>query len=205
MDRLLDEQLAHGLRSGQAEAWGALYEAYARPVWQSVARWMGPGSDDVADVVQETFLAAARSARGYDPQRGSIRLWLLGIARRHVAMHYRREGRQDQVRVAAQRLGPGHQAVVRWLENREPNPPDALHLAETALMVRAALARLSTEYGTLLSDRYLDGMDVEELAEVHRCTESALRSKLARARRAFREAFAHVESGGPVVRAKGAI
>jgi RNA polymerase sigma-70 factor (ECF subfamily) len=54
---------------------------------------------------------------------------------------------------------------------------------------------LSTEYGTLLSDRYLDGIDVAELAEMHRCTESALRSKLARARRAFREAFAHVERG----------
>ena len=157
----------------------------------------------MADVVQETFLAAARSAGGYDPERGTLWLWLTGIARRHVALHYRRQGRQDRLRLAAERLGADHEKVVRWLENRDPTPPDALVSTETAVLVRAALAELPAEYGTLLAARYLDDTEVKELARVHRCTSTALRSKLARARRAFRDVFGGlagkdaVSPGGP--------
>lgn len=184
-----EAEIARGLRAGQAEAWRALYDAHAERVWWLAARLMGPAAADVADVVQETFLAAARSAKSYDSDRGTLGRWLMGIARRHVALHYRRQVRQDRVRSAAERLGADHEQVVRWLDNRHPTPPEALASAETAVLVRAALAELSAEHQTLLTARYLDGVAVEQLAEEHRCTSTAVRSKLARARRAFREVF----------------
>src|SRR5437868_14526716 len=101
MDDQQECDIARGLRAGDAEAWRSLYDAYAARVWQAVARLMGPESADVADVVQETFLAAARSARTYDASRGSLWLWLWGIARRHVAIYYRKEKRHDRLRSAA--------------------------------------------------------------------------------------------------------
>ena len=61
-----------GLQSGSPEAWGALYESYSVRVWRYVARLLGSNHDAVADAVQETFLAAARSASTFDPDRGSI-------------------------------------------------------------------------------------------------------------------------------------
>ncbi len=93
-----EQQIARGLRDGQTDAWRALYDAYARQVWRVVARQMGPDAADVADVVQETFLAAARSARQYDPVRGSLWMGLCGIARRHVARHYRSRQRHGRGR-----------------------------------------------------------------------------------------------------------
>ena len=95
MDDREEREVARGLRHGRCEAWHALYEAYCRQVWHLVGRLMGSDSADVADVVQETFLAAARSARGYDAARGSLWSWLVGIARRHVALHYRKQRRHD--------------------------------------------------------------------------------------------------------------
>jgi len=74
-----EQQIAHGLRDGQRDAWRAMYDAYARQVWCVVARQMGSDAADVADVVQETFLAAARSVRQYDPARGSLWMWLYGF------------------------------------------------------------------------------------------------------------------------------
>ena len=62
MDEQRQREIAQGLREGQTDAWFALYDAYCRQVWNHVARLMGPHSADIADVVQETFLAAARSA-----------------------------------------------------------------------------------------------------------------------------------------------
>jgi len=181
--------VAHGLREGKTEAWRALYEAYAERVWLAVARRMGPESVDVADVVQEIFLAAARSASTYDPARGSLWGWLSGIARRHVALHYRRQTRHRRLRPSSNAPHEDNHQVVEWLEGREDLPADALATRELADSVRTTLGRLPTDYETLLTAKYLDGATVEELAGQRRCSSTAVRSKLARARRAFRRAF----------------
>ena len=187
MDESQERQLAQGLREGRPEAWRALYDAFAQPVWQSVARFMGADSADVADVVQETFLAAARSARSFDPARGSLWLWLLGIARNHVALHYRKQERQQRLQRAQQWLAGCNGQVTRWLEGANEAPWEALASAELATLVRAALTELPAEYETLLTARYLDDVSVEQLAVAEKCSPTAIRSKLARARRAFRD------------------
>lgn len=187
MDESQERQLALGLQAGRPEAWRALYETYAGPVWQSVARRLGPGSADVADVVQETFLGAARSARSYDPARGSLWLWLVGIARNHVALHYRRQERQVRLQRAQQWLAASDGRIQRWLEGVAEAPGEALAAAELSILVRAALSELPPEYETLLTARYLDDVSVEQLATAERSSPTAIRAKLARARRAFRE------------------
>ena len=80
LDETQERAMAQGLREGKAEAWQALYDAYAERVWRGVARLLGPRSADVADVVQETMMAAARSAASFDSARGSLWQWLWGIA-----------------------------------------------------------------------------------------------------------------------------
>lgn len=190
MDDQHERDVALGLRQGKIEAWRALYEAHAEQVWRAVARLLGPSSTDVADVVQETFLAAARSAAGYDPARGSLWVWLWGIARNQVALHYRKQGRLDRLRRAGDWLASCDGTLLRYLHGREGTPPDeALASAELAALVRATLAELPEEYGLLLTAKYLDGRPVEDIARQTRATPTAVRSKLARARQAFREAF----------------
>jgi len=78
---------------------------------------------------------------------------------------------------------------MNWLEGKEPTPPAALAAVELATLVRAALTALPTDYGMLLTARYLDGDSVTLIAQRERSSEVAVRSKLARARQAFREAF----------------
>ena len=56
--------------------------------------------------------------------------------------------------------------------------------------MRTTLAELPADYGMLLTARYLDGETVGLIALRERSTETAVRSRLARARTAFREAFA---------------
>jgi RNA polymerase sigma-70 factor (ECF subfamily) len=184
-----ERQLAQGLREGRIEAWHALYEAYAGPVWQYVARLMGPGAADVADVVQETFLAAARSARTYHPERAHLWPWMVGIARNQVALCYRKRQHQERIKRAVRWLATTGQTVICWLEHRQQTPPEAMAAAELATLVRAALSELPADYQGILTARYLDGAGVEEIAAQDNTTATAVRSKLARARRAFRETF----------------
>jgi RNA polymerase sigma-70 factor, ECF subfamily len=181
MDEHQERDVARGLCGGDPDAWRALYDAYAVRVWRSVARLMGPCAADVADVVQETFLAAARSARTYDPARGTLWVWVWGIARVHVALHYRKLDRLHRIRARLAADG----TLARHLDGKA----DALAAGELAALVRATLTELPADYETLLTAKYLDGESVEAIAARERTTDGAVRSKLARARQAFREAF----------------
>jgi RNA polymerase sigma-70 factor (ECF subfamily) len=191
MDDVQEREVARGLREGNADAWRALYDAYAERVWSAVARLMGANSADVADVVQETFLAAARSAAGYDPWRGSLWLWLWGIARRHVALHYRKEKRHDRLLEEYRRQNADGRMKDKTYLNFAPCVPpsalDSLAAAELADLVRATLTELPAEYGSVLAARYLDGESVVHIAGQEHSTVTAVRSRLARARQAFRQ------------------
>jgi RNA polymerase sigma-70 factor (ECF subfamily) len=189
MDDRTERDVALGLRQGKVEAWRALYEAYAERVWRAVARLLGADSADVADVVQETFLAATRSAAAYDPARGSLWVWLWGIARNHAALLYRKRGQEERLRRAGACLA-SNGAVLGYLRGRAATPPEeALASAELATLVRATLTDLPEGYGVLLTAKYLDGLPVEDIARHTQSTPAAVRSKLARARQAFREGF----------------
>jgi RNA polymerase sigma-70 factor, ECF subfamily len=189
MDESRDREIAAGLRKGNPDAWHALYDRYAKPIWQWVARSVGPHQADVADIVQETFFAAARSARHYDEGLGPLWAWLTGIARNHVALHFRKRRRHDPPRPSGNGSSIGC-LLSRWLERQEAEPGDALESAETAGQVRAALTALPRDYETLLVAKYVEGISVEQLAGSENSTAAAVRSKLARARQAFRSAFA---------------
>ncbi|HWG46353.1 MAG TPA: sigma-70 family RNA polymerase sigma factor [Gemmataceae bacterium] len=187
MDEQQEREIARGLREGEADAWRALYDAYAERIWRVVARLLGANSADVADVVQETFLAAARSASAYDAARGSLWFWLCGITRRHVALHYRKEKRHDRLRAAGDWLADRNGQVLRCLEGQSVAPPEVLAAAELATLVRATLTELPAEYESVLTAKYLDGESVEHIASQQRSTVTAVRSRLARARQAFRQ------------------
>jgi RNA polymerase sigma-70 factor (ECF subfamily) len=196
MDPQDERELARGLGDGDPDAWRKVYDAYAHPLWRVVARFMGPATADVADVVQETFLAAARSVKTYDPVRGSLWQWICGIARRQAALHYRKLGRQVQIKKAGERLRTaGANGAVNWIVDRQAPPSDVLASAELATLVRATLTTLSEDHGALLASRYLEDDSVEQIADRERCTSTAIRSRLARARQAFREKFTRLTEG----------
>lgn len=191
MQQHLDSEIADGLREGRTEAWHRLYDSHAERVWRLVARAMEPGCADVGDVVQETFLAAAKSARRFDPSRGSIASWLSGIARRQVALYYRRQQRFSN-RTALRVVGladdqEGDTAAPPT--SRDPDPVDATARGELAQCIRSILTQLPTDYELLLVTKYVDGATTEEIAASENASHEAIRSKLARARRAFRQLF----------------
>lgn len=189
MEEHQERLVARGLRDGNPDAWRALYDAHAAAVWRAVARLVGPDPADVADVVQETFLAAARSARTYDPARGPLWAWLWGVARTQVALHWRKRRRYDEV------LACANGRLRRCLD--DPPPDDAAARSEMAEVVRATLADLPADYESLLTAKYLDGASVEQIADRDRSTPVAVRSKLARARDAFRDAWGRRTGGTP--------
>jgi RNA polymerase sigma-70 factor (ECF subfamily) len=176
---LLDESLlAESLRTGNPEAWQALYDRYSVRLWRFVAKLLGSDSHSVADAVQETFLAAAASARRFDPQRGSLWNWLAGIAHHQVTQHWRR-------------------LRIRRTDPEEPQfddspgagnaPESRLFQAESVTQIRLVLARLPADYAALLVAKYSEELSLAEMVELFGGTLEAVRSRLARARQEFKQ------------------
>jgi RNA polymerase sigma-70 factor (ECF subfamily) len=182
-----DEQtaVARGLRDGRPAAWTALYDGFAADVWRYVARLLGSDQGSVADVVQETFLGAARSAGGFDPQRGTLAGWLFGIAHRQVGLHWRKRHRDDRGRRAATAAAD----EARRAAERNHAATEASGRRELDDLIRSVLAELSAEYARLLLAKYLDERSLAELAAEQGDTVDAVKSKLARARREFRSKY----------------
>jgi RNA polymerase sigma-70 factor, ECF subfamily len=161
------------------DAWATLYTQYSVRVWRYVARIIGADSDAVADAVQETFLAAARNFEQFDPERGSTWAWLTGIAHRQAALHWRRVGR-DRIDPA----GPSVEAA-----STEDSTTSPLEQAESVNIVRRVLAELPSDSAAVLAGKYCDGNSVAELVEQFGGTTEGVRSKLARARRDFKNRY----------------
>jgi RNA polymerase sigma-70 factor (ECF subfamily) len=196
LDKNTEREIAKGLRQGERQAWLQLYEAYAEAVWTNIARLMGEGSA-VADIVQETFLTAARSARNFNPDRGSLWIWLRTIANRQVALYYRKQKSSTNIAQAQRWWTSLDGEKLEWIDAKAEAPPDILQSRELATLVRYTLSELRAEYQTLLLAKYVDNEPAKRLAEQMNCSRTAVRSKLARARKAFQKAFKKITRSAP--------
>lgn len=200
MDKNTEREIAQGLQQGNRQAWLQLYEPYAEPVWRNISRLTGGDSTIVADIVQETFLAAARSARNFRPDRGTLWVWLWTIARRQVALYYRKQKPEIVLSQAQQWCTSLDGEKFDWIDAKADMPPDILESQELAVLVRLALSELPGDYQILLLAKYVDNQPAGQIAGQMDCSEVAVRSKLARARKAFRKAFKRRTSSAPKAR-----
>jgi RNA polymerase sigma-70 factor, ECF subfamily len=182
-----DEQaVIRGLRDGRRDAWDALYAQFSCRVWGFVARLTGADIHTVAEIVQESFLAAATSARNFDEARGTLWNWLSGIAHRQSQAYWRRAERNG-----CERTFSAEPAA------RTDDPQTQMQQQETAGLVRTILSELPSEYAALLVGKYLDDRSVEELCHEFGGTTDAIRSRLARARMDFRTKFIRHDESVP--------
>lgn len=197
MDKNTEQEIAKGLQEGDRQAWLLLYEAYAEKVWKDIARLMGFDCSAVPDVVQETFLAAARSAKNFDSHRGSLWTWLWGIAKRQIALYYRKQDPKVVLAQAKSWWDSLDGQKVDWIDVSSVPPPEVLEARELAALVRCTLSQLSAECQTLLLAKYVDGQPVKKIANDMECSSVAVTSRLARARKTFRAAFMKLIQSAP--------
>ena len=87
-----DEQsnLITALKQRDRSAWSAAVDRHLREVYGFVFHLVGGDRAVAEDLNQETWLEAMDGIDHCDAARGSFRNWLFGIARRRVALYYRR-------------------------------------------------------------------------------------------------------------------
>jgi RNA polymerase sigma-70 factor (ECF subfamily) len=127
-----DEALLRQVREGREEALQQLYRRHAPLVFHLACRALDRAAAE--EVVQDTFLAVWRRAADFDPARGSVRSWLVGIGRHRTLDELRARSRRPQAVDEAQ--------LEVAFSAEEPLPDEALWREVQRNAVTEALAAL---------------------------------------------------------------
>jgi RNA polymerase sigma-70 factor (ECF subfamily) len=139
------DELIDGFRAGDESALRAAYDRFGRAVFHLATRTLANAAD-AEDVTQATFIAAWYGRETFDPERGSLLSWLLGIARRKVVDRLRAVARQDRITDSVRRL---------------PEPPPAEVSPERVidrLVLADELAQLPAEQRRVLELAFYDDL-----------------------------------------------
>ena len=150
-----------------------MYERYARTVYNHALRLTGDWPT-AEEVMAETFLAAWRVHQRLEPDGGSLRPWLLGIAtnKAHNANRSRRR------RIAFLARHPEPSVVADFAQEAAGRVDDARRLAA----VHATLGQLRRHEREVLALCVWEGLDYAQAAQALGIKVGTVRSRLSRAR-----------------------
>lgn len=140
-----DEALLSACRDGDGRAWEQLLDRYERLVF-SIARNIGLGRDDAADMTQLTFSYLLQSLDKMTDE-GNIRAWLATVCKRHSRrllvrqLRYQSTDVEDEVLDVLMPERPRHTEIERW---------------ELAEWLRNGLSRIDERCRQLLQALYLE-------------------------------------------------
>ncbi len=177
-----DRQLIALAREAPADGLEAMYAAYKGRIYSFLLRFLAdPEMAD--DVTQETFTKAFGAfARLTDDHR--VLPWLYRIAANAAVDHVRRRKRFNWLRMGA---------LVDTSD--EPHERDEHGRVPEREHIQAVLRGLPPENAVALLLHAVEGYSYVEIAQIQDATLTAVRSRIARARAAFRRAYGDDDGG----------
>jgi RNA polymerase sigma-70 factor (ECF subfamily) len=156
LERLADEDLMTLVDRKDPDAFEAFYDRHGAAAYSLAQRIVGdPGLAE--DVTQEAFLSIWRSRARFDPSRGSVRAWALGIVRNRAIDALRRSTRP------APKLDLDDDATLDSQPAAERTEAEAIR-RETAGRLRQALGLLPREQSQVIELAYFGGFSHSEIA-----------------------------------------
>ena len=140
------------------------------------------GNEAVAeDLAQETFVRVWKNLSRFDTEK-PFRPWLYRIARNCAYDFLRKKNT-----VPFSYLSESEQLKLESLPDANVSPVENAEKTETTTFVNTLLSELSEIEREILTLHYLDELSVPEIAEILKKPEETIRTRLRRAREAFRE------------------
>ena len=170
------------MSGSQVAAMQRLHDEHAAVLWSYCLRLTGHDRARAEDVVQETFLRAWRHISVLEESQGSVRAWLITVARNIVIDEWRTKRSQSEVAVP-----------------EVPEGDDQVDHTDQLLqswMVAEAVTTLSPEHRSVLLECYYRGVSVAEAARRLGVPEGTVKSRTHYALRALRLALEEMGVAG---------
>ena len=158
LQKLADEDLMTLVERKDPDAFEVLYDRHGGAAYSLAHRIVGD-PQAAEDVTQEAFLSIWRSGARFDPARGSVRSWALGVVRnRSIDALLRQSGK-------APKLDYDDDAVIAAQPAGELTDSEAIR-RETARRVRGAMRELPQEQSEVIGLAYFGGFTHSEIARM---------------------------------------
>jgi RNA polymerase sigma-70 factor, ECF subfamily len=158
-----DREIWNRISQEDADSFDAFYRENA-PRLKVFLRQVIGNPQAAEDIMQETFTQIWTRPNGFQPERGTLRAYLYGIARKRAAEWWRKQGPSN----------PGTENKTSFCQT------------ETDSIVADAFRRLPEEQRTLLWLRAVEGQSYAELAVTLEIPVGTVSSRLFAAREALR-------------------
>ena len=158
LERLADEELMTLVDGKDPDAFEVFYDRHGGAAYSLAHRIVGdPGLAE--DVTQEAFLSIWRSKARFDPARGSVRAWALGIVRNR-AIDALRAPRARRPKLDSRRRGGAREPAGRRADRGRGDPP------RDRRSPPRALGLLPREQSQVIELAYFGGFSHSEIAEM---------------------------------------
>ncbi|MGK4006020.1 RNA polymerase sigma factor [Sorangium sp. So ce1036] len=138
----------------------AMMEDIADEHFAFIARYLarlGVRAQDVEDVAQEVLAGAYRALPRYDPSRGSVRSWLMGIATHQASNHFRRAHRRRERLRSLDELAAVPDAT--------PDSEQRVIARDRRCVLDQLLEEVPLERRFVFVAHEIEGLDMAEIAE----------------------------------------
>lgn len=179
-----EDQLLDALKQGQPQAYEQLIEQYADTVYRVAYRLL-QNPQDAEDALQETFLTVYLSVSQF---RGDAKLnsWLYRIVTNKALDILRKRQRKSEA--ATQALDDLGEAMLEQIPDRQAVlPEDWVERQDIHEIIEQGLASLSPRLRTAFVLFELEGLSMQETAQVLNISPSTAKVRVHRARQALRD------------------
>jgi RNA polymerase sigma-70 factor (ECF subfamily) len=158
IERLADEELMVLVDEKEPTAFAVFYDRHGGAAFSLAHRIVGDRTA-AEDVTQEAFLSIWRSSVRFEPARGSVRSWTLGIVRNRAIDALRR------LAGPAPKLDLDDEAVIEARAADELTDSEVIR-RDVADRVRGALGDLPPEQSQVIALAYFGGFSHAEIASM---------------------------------------
>jgi len=186
-----DRALVAAIIDGSQAAFAQLVQTHQRTCAHVIGRMVGD-RDQVADLLQETFLAVFRQLHRFRFE-SSLRTWVSRVAYTTALQHLRRRRLEMQWLVAVEvpeDLGTGDEG---------PGPAELSETLQAGRQLAAALERLSAPQRLIVGLHYLEDFDLVEIEQVTGLPRGTIKSHLYRARQILKQELTRHAAAGELL------
>jgi RNA polymerase sigma-70 factor (ECF subfamily) len=179
-------------QEGDVRAFEQLFQQYHRGIYNTVFQ-MTHNDADAADLTQEVFVRAYRALpRLQTPE--AFTSWLY-----RIAVNLSRNWLRDRGRVRVESLElpgeEGEEGSTREIADPSGDPAALAQTKDMQERVQKAIAGLSPDHRQVVTLHHMEGMPVEEIAQVIGCSIGTVKSRLSRARENLKRKLAGYVEG----------
>ena len=162
-ERFRDRELLRQFRTGDREGFAELYRIHSKPVYR-FALYVCSDPSKASEVTQDVFVWLVHHPDVFDPARGELSSFLIGVARQLLRRRFSEE--------------------KRWVELDDgmASPAREGFTESDVALVRRAVAALPLRYREVVAVCDLQEKSYEEAATLLECAVGTVRSRLHRAR-----------------------